>query len=96
MSLHVALQGAAIVAVNHATIEDGGKDGDRNTGIVTAKITGTNGTFTANSFHLGAANDTTAKLSAGNTAVSVLGISRMRGKGVMTMGADVNVAGIKN
>ena len=85
--------GGVNVAVNHATIEDGGKDGDRVTGNVTAKITGTNGTFTANSFHLGATNDTTAKLSAGSTAVSVLGVSRMRGKGVMNMGADVSVAG---
>ena len=85
--------GGVNVAVNHATIEDGGKDGDRVTGNVTAKITGTNGTFTANSFHLGATNDTTAKLSAGNVAVSVLGVSRMRGKGVMNMGADVSVAG---
>ena len=90
--------GGVNVAVNHATIEDGGtiqetSNTTRNTGLVTAKITGTTGTFTADKFHLGATNDTTAKLSAGNTAVSVLGISRMRGKGVMTMGADVNVAG---
>ena len=85
--------GGVNVAVNHATIEDGGKDGDRVTGNVTAKITGTNGTFTANSFRLGATNDTTAKLSAGNVAVSVLGVSRMRGKGVLNMGADVSVAG---
>ena len=90
--------GGINVAVNHATIEDGGRiqetsNTTRDTGLVTAKITGTNGTFSANTFHLGAANDTTAKLSAGNTAVSVLGVSRMRGKGVMTMGADVNVAG---
>ncbi|MBO5590564.1 MAG: hypothetical protein J5923_04925 [Acidaminococcaceae bacterium] len=87
--------GGVNVAVNHATIEDGKKDenGKIISGNVTAKITGTNGTFTANSFHLGATNDTTAKLSAGSTAVSVLGVSRMRGKGVMNMGADVSVAG---
>lgn len=77
--------GGVNVAVNHATIED--------EGTAAAKITGTDGSFTAKSFHLGAANDTTAKLSAGNTAVSVLGVSRMRGKGVMTMGAEVDVAG---
>ncbi|MER2138778.1 MAG: leukotoxin LktA like protein, partial [Succiniclasticum sp.] len=87
--------GGVNVAVNHATIEDGEKDKDGNIikGKATAKITGTNGTFTANKFHLGAANDTTAKLSAGNVAVSILGISRMRGKGVMDMGAEVSVAG---
>ncbi|WP_295358558.1 hypothetical protein [uncultured Succiniclasticum sp.] len=88
--------GGINVAVNHATIEDGEKDKDSGKivkGNATAKITGTNGTFTANSFHLGAANDTTAKLSAGNVAVSVLGVSRMRGKGVMDMGAEVDVAG---
>ena len=85
--------GGVNVAVNHATIEEGGKIDNRDTGLVTAKITGTNGTFTADKFHLGATNDTTAKLSAGNTAVSVLGISTMRGKGVMDMGAEVNVAG---
>jgi len=87
--------GGVNVAVNHATIEDGKKDANGKivTGNVTAKITGTNGTFTANSFRLGATNDTTAKLSAGSTAVSVLGVSRMRGKGVMNMGADVSVAG---
>ncbi|SDO87442.1 leukotoxin LktA like protein [Selenomonas ruminantium] len=77
--------GGANVAVNHATIED--------KGTAAAKITGTDGKFTADSFHLGAANDTTAKLSAGNTAVSVLGISTMRGKGVMDMGAETTVAG---
>ena len=77
--------GGVNVAVNHATIED--------KGTAAAKITGTNGTFTANTFHLGAANDTTSKLSAGNTAVSILGVSRMRGKGVMDLGAAVNVAG---
>ena len=87
--------GGVNVAVNHATIEDGEKDKNGNIvkGNATAKITGTNGKFSANSFHLGATNDTTAKLSAGNVAVSVLGVSRMRGKGVMAMGADVNVAG---
>ena len=91
--------GGVNVAVNHATIEDGGKDGDRITGNVTAKITGTTNIMgkdeesSAEKFHLGATNDTTAKLSAGNVAVSVLGISRMRGKGVMDMGADVSVAG---
>ena len=88
--------GGINVAVNHATIEDGEKDKDSGKivkGNATAKITGTNGTFTANSFHLGAANDTTAKLSAGNVAVSVLGVSRMRGKGVLDMGAEVSVAG---
>ena len=91
--------GGVNVAVNHATIEDGGKDGDRGTGNVTAKITGTTNILgkdensSAEKFHLGATNDTTAKLSAGNVAVSVLGVSRMRGKGVMAMGADVNVAG---
>ena len=87
--------GGVNVAVNHATIEDGKKDASEKivTGNVTAKINGTNGTFTANSFHLGATNDTTAKLSAGNVAVSVLGVSRMRGKGVLNMGADVSVAG---
>ena len=86
--------GGINVAVNHATIEDGEvKDGKRVSGNATAQITGTNGTFTANSFHFGATNDTTAKLSAGNTAVSILGVSRMRGKGIMNMGAEVNVAG---
>ena len=90
--------GGINVAVNHATIEDGGRiqetsNTTRDTGLVTAKITGTNGTFSAKSFHLGATNDTTAKLSAGNVAVSVLGVSRMRGKGVMAMGAEVDVAG---
>ena len=87
--------GGVNVAVNHATIEDGEKDKNGNIvkGNATAKITETNGKFSANSFHLGATNDTTAKLSAGNVAVSVLGVSRMRGKGVMAMGADVNVAG---
>ena len=77
--------GGVNVAVNHATIED--------KGTAAAKITGTNGTFTADTFHLGAANDTTGKLSAGNTTVSILGVSRMRGKGVMDLGAVVNVAG---
>ncbi len=87
--------GGINVAVNHATIEDGEKDGSGKIikGNAAAKITGTNGTFSAESFHLGATNDTTGKLSAGNTAVSVLGISTMRGKGVMDMGAEVNVAG---
>ncbi len=78
----------ADVAVNHAAVED--------KGTAAAKITGKNntfGTFTAKTFHLGAANDTTAKLSAGNTTVSILGISRMRGKGVMDLGAEVDVAG---
>jgi len=77
--------GGVNVAVNHATIEDKGK--------AAAKITGTTGKYTAEAFHFGAINDTTAKLSAGNTAVSVLGVSRMRGKGVMNMGAEVEVAG---
>ena len=77
--------GGVNVAVNHATIED--------KGTAAAKITGTNGAFTADTFHLGAANDTTGKLSAGNTTVSILGVSRMRGKGVMDLGAVVNVAG---
>ena len=87
--------GGVNVAVNHATIEDGEKDknGKIVKGNATAQITGTTSKFTAEAFHLGAINDTTAKLSAGNTAVSLLGVSRMRGKGVMTMGADVDVAG---
>ncbi|WP_028130604.1 hypothetical protein [Selenomonas sp. AE3005] len=87
--------GGINVAVNHATIEDGEKDssGKIIKGNAAAKITGTDGTFTANTFQLGAANDTTANISAGNTAVSVLGISTMRGKGVMDMGAEVSVAG---
>lgn len=77
--------GGVNVAVNHATIED--------KGTAAAKIKGTDGTFSGSSFHLGATNDTTAKLSAGNVAVSVLGVSRMRGKGVMDMGAVADVAG---
>ena len=87
--------GGINVAVNHATIEDGEKDssGKIIKGNAAAKITGTNGTFKANTFQMGATNDTTANLSAGNTAVSVLGISTMRGKGVMDMGAEVSVAG---
>ena len=87
--------GGVNVAVNHATIEDGEKDknGKIVKGNATAQITGTTSKFTAEAFHLGAINDTTAKLSAGNTAVSLLGVSRMRGKGVMNMGAEVNVAG---
>ncbi len=86
--------GGVNVSVNHATIEDGGKDENNNVkGLATAKITGTGGTYSANSFHLGAANDTTANLSAGNTTVALLGVSRMRGKGVMDLGAEVSVAG---
>lgn len=77
--------GGVAVAVNHATIVDKGN--------AVAKITGTDGTFKAKEFYLGATNDTTGKLSAGNTTVSVLGVSRMRGKGDMTLGAEVNVAG---
>ena len=93
--------GGVNVAVNHATIEDGEKDdkGKIIAGNATAKITGTTNikglddNTSAAKFHFGAANDTTAKLSAGNTAVSILGVSRMRGKGVMNMGAEVSVAG---
>ena len=87
--------GGVNVTVNHATIEDGEKDDKENIvkGNAVAKITGTNGTFKADSFHFGATNDTTAKLSAGNVAVSVIGVSRMRGKGVMDMGVVVDVAG---
>ena len=86
--------GGVNVSVNHATIEDGGKDENNNVkGLAVAKITGTNGTYSANSFHLGATNDTTANLSSGNTTVAILGVSRMRGKGVMDMGAEVSVAG---
>ena len=78
----------ADVAVNHAALED--------KGTAAAKITGDNntfGTFAAKSFYLGAANNTTGKLSAGNTTVSILGVSRMRGKGNMDLGAEVSVAG---
>ena len=87
--------GGVNVTVNHATIEDGEKDDKKNIvkGNAVAKITGTNGTFKADSFHFGATNDTKAKLSAGNVAVSIIGVSRMRGKGVMDMGAVVDVAG---
>lgn len=78
----------ADVAVNHATIDD--------KGTAAAKITGINntfGTFAAKSFHLGATNNTMGKLSAGNTTVSILGVSRMLGKGNMDLGAEVSVAG---
>ncbi|WP_303839130.1 hypothetical protein [Selenomonas ruminantium] len=87
--------GGVNVTVNHATIEDGEKDDKENIvkGNAVAKITGTNGTFKADSFHFGATNDTKAKLSAGNVAVSIIGVSRMRGKGVMDMGAVVDAAG---
>ncbi|SDG25676.1 hypothetical protein SAMN05216584_103125 [Selenomonas sp. WCT3] len=83
--------GGVNVAVNHATIEDKGTAAAKITG--TTNVTGTDANTRAEKFHLGAANDTTGKLSAGNTAVSLLGVSRMRGKGVMNMGAEVNVAG---
>ena len=85
--------GGVAVAVNHATIEDGGKENNLSTGNAVAKIKDTSSKFTAGILHLGATNDTTAKLSAGNTTVSLLGVSRMRGKGVMNMGAEVDVAG---
>jgi len=78
----------ADVAVNHATIDD--------KGTAAAKITGINntfGTFAAKSFHLGATNNTMGKLSAGNTTGSILGVSRMLGKGNMDLGAEVSVAG---
>ena len=77
--------GGAAVAVNHATID--------NKGGAAAEILGTAGKYTAEMFRFGAADDTKGRLSAGNTTVSLLGISRMRGKGDMALGAEVNVTG---
>ena len=77
--------GGVNVAVNHATIEDEGK--------VRANINSAAGIYSADKFHLGSLNNTTANLSAGNVAVSVLGVSRMRGKGTMDMGSEVKVSG---
>ena len=100
--------GGVAVAVNHATIEDEGNASAKITGTTNVsgltksvetgeykdgKAVTKEETSAANKFHLGATNNTTGNLSAGNVTVSILGVSRMRGKGVMNMGAEVGVAG---
>lgn len=77
--------GGAAVAVNHATIADAG--------AAAIAINGKNNHFSGSTLTFAANQRDSGVVNAGNTTVSILGVSRMRGLGDMDLTADVTVGG---